>query len=1554
VTGLPLDTTTVGAKTTVTFWMNWNGTNNTMPIGWYLHDIWITGSSIGFNTGNGDLYGTSNAGLANGWHHISVEFTNGSVTGNKIFIDGIEKTLTQRQGSPVNSRAVVNSELRIGGWSYNAGYNFYGLIDEVRVYQQGLTAAQVQAIMQERHTCFTAPFAEYRFDEPNYSDVDGEVVDSIGGLNGRTKSAQPEIGKMCTAVDLSATGTGDYVILDKNILTGQTEFSVSAWIKTSKNGEQSVLSGAGADSSNELLMWFTSTSRFSPFLNGSNNGNVDGLTLSDNNWHHLVWTYDGIESCIYQDKNKIGCIAQPPGQLNIQSLIIGQEQDSIGGGFVSSQAFDGLLDELLVYHQALNQSEIDSLYNKQNIGLNFDGSSRACPLPVAYYQFEEEIWENTGDVLDSTEYVNHGTAIGNSSPFLNQNTQKSCQALDIPKNTTNSVYDAVDTGYDINDLGSKGTISFWYRSNENWNSGEHKYLFDASKVSASRYFLFYIHNANRLVFSLQDDTGGAAYVYSKVLAYSANEWVHLAISWDLRANDYYLLINGQPETLYSSGNTIASSTLGDLDTLYIGDNRSTIFNEGNSANGQIDNFKIYNFVQNQTEIQTDMQDNNTCYYVPTAEYRFDESSYEDVPNEVIENIAGLSGRAKSAQTVPGKICNAVDLSAAGTSDYVILNEATLDGLTDFTVAIWLKTSKQTVQSILSGAGVENNDLLIYLPDSESFGPFIKGTGLTSTPISTISNDTWQHLVWTRKDDKSCIYQNKVLMGCVASVSSAALEIQGLILGQDQDNVGGGFQAYQSFDGLLDELLIYDQALPATQIGILYDNQNAGLNYDGSGRDNASCIVVDHYRIEHDTKGFTCEAEPITIKACLTESCDTLYDQPTTITLLPPGWTGGDTLTFTGQTTTTLSITEQSTITFSKGAASKEAPMRCFSGSDETCDIQFVNDGFEFYDANGGPNLPDQIAADNFVDLNLRAVRNDQGVCKALLAGEQDITLIYECDTPNVCLTPFAGIAISGDGSAENSGTVSLTFNSEGIASLSSFSYADAGRVKLKAQAEIDNVTITATTNGEPLDIYPSYLALSVDETVLNYAGSTDENNYLAGDNFTLVVGAYGTNDQLLPNYQSGNPQLKVTRLAPSAAGMDGTLRYADSGNKNAAIAATFENTTTLTFNNGEYRYLSAYYSEVGRIEVDFKDNNYLGNQVTSISALILGNFYPAYFSVALSQQPILADSSGTFTYLGQDITFSTDPELTITAFNALNQITKNYGYSTQPNDNFWSYLPSQTLLNSSLSYLDSSSYNATGSATVVSLGDSPIIQEHANFDGTGTITINNGRFKYDKFDPSNNQAYAKVSPFEAKVDLVFDSDFFNLTVNGQGGAQSICYKDNHASSSCKNFTIEDIQGTQLRYGRLVLESTYGPETERLNVPIKTEYFDTGQWLLNTDDHFTSIELSQTSDQIKVAPIDGYNIDLVGEVVSTGQLIMGQPVGDQLTLEAPCDTLGQCFQGQLRLSLNPEAIAVEWPTHLNYDWSGDGNIDSDDFPKSIVSFGQFRSNDRIIQWREVFN
>jgi MSHA biogenesis protein MshQ len=99
-----------GAKTTVTFWMKWDGTDNVMPIGWGSHDLWMIHGSMGCKTFNHDVYGVSSSGLARAWHHIAAEFTNGDVHKNRLFIDGAERPLTQRRGRPKDSRGYVQSE----------------------------------------------------------------------------------------------------------------------------------------------------------------------------------------------------------------------------------------------------------------------------------------------------------------------------------------------------------------------------------------------------------------------------------------------------------------------------------------------------------------------------------------------------------------------------------------------------------------------------------------------------------------------------------------------------------------------------------------------------------------------------------------------------------------------------------------------------------------------------------------------------------------------------------------------------------------------------------------------------------------------------------------------------------------------------------------------------------------------------------------------------------------------------------------------------------------------------------------------------------------------------------------------------------------------------------------------------------------------------------------------------------------------------------------------------------------------------------------------------
>lgn len=1311
VTGLPLDTTTPNVKTTVTFWMNWDGTNSTMPIGWDSYDIWIVSGSIGFNTGNGDVFGTSSSGLANGWHHIAVEFTNGNITNNRMYIDGVEQSLTQRQSTPSNSRAYVDSELRIGGWSANSGYDFHGLIDEVRIYEGSLTTSQIETIMQERHPCPPRPIAEYHFDEFKWNDYTAQVVDSS------------------------------------------------------------------------------------------------------------IYGYD----------------ATP-----------------------------------------FNASVTD------NINPVFEGSPGTCH----YGQFD-------GD----DDYVQLPSSFPNLTDSL--------------------------------------TITAWINA-EDLNSG-------------SRIFIDDQNNTQGFGFSLGDGGAGKLRLYSRAVrpvivdtrnaVITTNKWYFVAAVHDVTAKTIQIYVDGVAQVL-NNGDTVSTYTGtwgSDTGPASIGGETNNSRESGSSFhfNGAIDEPKVYTTALTETQIVKIMGETRTCPVPPTLllEYRFEEDNWDGSPDEIIDSSGNEHHARVNNNSVPETTTPALE-GNFGTCGYASQNDGAIQ-VTGLPLDTRTDDVKTTVTFWMNWDGTNNtmpigwdiHDIWIYN------GAIGFNTG--NSDVYGVSNaglaNGWHHIA-VEFTNGSVTRNSMHIDGVKQTLTQRHSTPNKSRAVVDSELRVGGWSRNASYDfhGLIDEVRVYQGVLPTSQVIEIMNE-----------RHECAAIAPDHYEIVHDGQGFTCEAETVTIKACANANCDILYDQETAITLAPSGWSGGDTLVFTGQLTTSLNITDESNITMAKTAANPEADFYCFNGTTESCDMTFSNDGFEIYGATIGDPLPDQIAANNFENVNVRAVRSVDNVCEALLEGPQEITLSYDCESPNKCLKPLNDINIAGDGTGESSGNIAVEFDAQGVASLGLLNYPDAGRLTLSVAAEIDGVTFENSDN-EPVDVYPSYLELSVAETELLYGGTGNQNNYVAAENFTFIIGAYGSNDKLLPNYQAENPQLKVMRVSPVSSGENGAFKYSDSGTTISGLSAAFGDASGLSFSDGEHSYSLAHYTEVGRIEIDVQDASYLGNKVAVADTLILGDFYPAYFDVALTEVPTLADTcNSTFSYLGQSVDFETSPEFTITAYNALGDRTFNYS------DTYWNYLPEKPTA-AELSFVDTSTYTSSKSASVLNLGDLPIIASNDNFDGSGTVTIDNGSFRYNKVDPTDNSVFAPVSPFEAQLTLAFTSDFFVSTfIDQNGNEDSICYQASHTDTSCLGWDIEEVTGTQIRYGRLVLESTYGPETESLNVPIKSEYFNADQWLLNIDDsNCTSIDFSEANNEIQLS--DTTFANSFNSVTSSGVLIEGVAVGNQFTLEAPDSA------GELDIWLDPTATSVTWPTYLNYDWSGDGFINTDDFPQATVTFGLFRGNDRIIHWREVFN
>ena len=151
--------------------------------------------------------------------------------------------------------------------------------------------------------------AEYRFDEPQWTGVADEVADTSGNAfhgvaaGGASTSAD---GILCRSADFRASGT-DRVSLNAQALDGLGDFTISLWGRTNAtNYYQTLISGANAGQSNELVMLMDRSPRFYPGISitfFSDATEIGASNFRDNNWHHFVWTRETSlnRSCFFFD-----------------------------------------------------------------------------------------------------------------------------------------------------------------------------------------------------------------------------------------------------------------------------------------------------------------------------------------------------------------------------------------------------------------------------------------------------------------------------------------------------------------------------------------------------------------------------------------------------------------------------------------------------------------------------------------------------------------------------------------------------------------------------------------------------------------------------------------------------------------------------------------------------------------------------------------------------------------------------------------------------------------------------------------------------------------------------------------------------------------------------------------------------------------------------------------------------------------------------------------------------------------------------------------------------
>jgi len=327
-----------------------------------------------------------------------------------------------------------------------------------------------------------------------YYKLDGNTNDESGnGYHGTAYGASPVfVGR---GEVYRFDGDDDYIQLpdDQNQFSDFDEITVSMWIKT----YTSFASGHG------LLRNSQSSSGFTIMFDGANGQNLDFYIagvgsgyhsfeyphgMSPGNWYHIATVYNGSAGKIYINGNLIGETLDEfdplPSVLNKVKL------GTLGG---AGESFDGLIDEVKIYHIPLSDIEIQALYEEfaSQPDVNYIDSCQTINEPGTYVL--------TGDIVDYE-----------STCFKIESDQVS---LDCRRHKIDGIDNLGSNGVEV---ASKNNVVISNCEITDWNKG----IFLTSSTSST--IINNTLNSNR--------EGIRAYIYSNYNTISNN---------DFRQNEYY-------------------------------------------------------------------------------------------------------------------------------------------------------------------------------------------------------------------------------------------------------------------------------------------------------------------------------------------------------------------------------------------------------------------------------------------------------------------------------------------------------------------------------------------------------------------------------------------------------------------------------------------------------------------------------------------------------------------------------------------------------------------------------------------------------------------------------------------------------------------------------------------------------------------------------------------------------------------------------------------------------------------------------------------------------
>jgi len=594
---------------------------------------------------------------------------------------------------------------------------------------------------------------------------------------------------------LEFDGSDDYVTISSALST-TTNFTVSAWVKTNNaSGWDDIMAGDCGD------MIFSLSSGVLKFGGQCNEpwAVITGSNVADGNWHHVVGWFNGTTAKIYLDGAE--------DASDTKSGAFNKTGQTIGDADSGSENFNGSIDDVRVYDYARTPAQIAWEYNRGG--------------PVGHWSMDSvgyaansssTIYDASGNGYNGTyvgEVMNNGTTTASTLPTWRQ--ARDCKYSNCLE--FDDVNDYVDLGDNFEGY-SAITASAWVYKTSNgtfdriiskyWDGTDRSWYL-ASNASDLACFLIATNTNNT-----NDIACGGTM--------SLNTWHHLVGTWDADTDVIKMYLDGAlTTTSVQIGDTVRAN---DSPT-YIGlDHYDGAMDYG--FPGLIDEVRIYDTALSATQVEALYLNNDRSAGASkednlVGEWRFDEGG----GSEMVDTHYQRDGLRNYA------------MEFDGSGSYMDMGDVLDIDTNDMSMSYWLKTSTSSTGELVSKGSSGN---------SRYYSEMIGSTGIIMGNIGDVSGNTdiigvtavndsqWHHVVVVfDRDANGEIYIDGVL-DATADISSRSASIANA----DTLRIGyysGGSSSF--FDGLIDEVKIYNYALTEAQIRNDY-NQGAARFGPSSG------------------------------------------------------------------------------------------------------------------------------------------------------------------------------------------------------------------------------------------------------------------------------------------------------------------------------------------------------------------------------------------------------------------------------------------------------------------------------------------------------------------------------------------------------------------------------------------------------------------------------------------------------------------------------------------------------------------------------------------------